>query len=148
MSGLLWRKQVLPQAMFVRNRPDLTFEHPDFPAMTAAFAAKVPGSVGLFGSAETLNPVSVRGIVLALEAPGDGLDAIIEADMDADRLFAENPGTPVGVMLCRDYRDTSGKMHPLVLWSVYLTERPLFTGLRPWAPARREGASYVSGPLS
>lgn len=135
-ASRLWRKQLLPVGTIDYKGRKIEFSREYLAGIVKAFAEKaydqVPFQLAPQGNEHTNDPERFRGEIRSLELTGEGLDLILAATEDGDRVLRENPALGVSARISEDYQRSDGRFFPAAIQHVLGTLDPRIPGMRPW----------------
>ena len=135
-ASRLWRKQLLPVGKISYKGREISFDRDYLAGLAKAFMSKaydqVPFQLADAPNSHTNDPERFRGEIRGFEMTADGLDLILAATEDGDRVLRENPQLGVSARIVEDYHRADGKFFPAAVQHVLGTLDPRITGMRPW----------------
>lgn len=135
-GATLWRKQLLPLGTIDYKGRRINFDREYLAGLVKAFRAKaydqVPFQLAPHDNAHSNDPERFRGEIRDFELTADGLDLILSATPDGDKVLRENPNLGVSARIVEDLARADGKFFPAAVQHVLGTLDPRLTGMRPW----------------
>jgi hypothetical protein len=150
LGNRLWRTQLLPLGEIDYKGRKLQFTKDYFAGLIAAFKAaafnQVPFQLADGDNKHNNDPERFRGEIKDLTLDEDGLNLVLEATEDGDKLLKTNPKLGVSARIFENYERSDGKKWAAALQHVLGTLDPHITGMKPWqqvAALSNEGGARV-----
>jgi hypothetical protein len=145
----IWRKQLLPVGKIHYDGRVIDFTRDYLSRLAAAFRDRALDQVPFqLAGEQNTHTRAVRdfgGEVAALELTDDGLDVVVAATEDADKILRENPRLGISARIKEKYSRADGKFYEVALEHVLGTLDPRITGMRPWEAVE---AANDDGPVT
>jgi hypothetical protein len=136
LAGSRWRKQILPLGSVNYKGRVLQFDKGYLGELARSFREKAFPMVAFqladAKNSHTNDPERTRGKIVDLEVTDSGLDVILDATPEGDKVLRENPELGVSARIYEDYTRSDGKHWEAALQHVLGTLDPHVPDLQPW----------------